>query len=1003
MAYMRGGSVNDFGRLFSNNGLVSGEAANIVALSPNGVKKIDEDREDGGGGGRDGDKGGAGGLDGFTKRVASSGGLKSRLNAREFKRLTREHNPDDPLEAKRLTDADARLGRMRQGGKEVGPMRSYPGGFAVSRALGDFGSPAVICEPECTRLSLPPGGGRLILASDGLWNAMSDRECADIAAEAKTAAAAAEALIRRVMAARGMHDDITVLVVDLPPPRDMLQAAAEIQPDDVPAPFSVEDRDALDSSIVKRISPDKYYLNLGGGGGGGGHPMHGDASASRSQSMSRLPPIEASPRTSSVGRVSVVASSPMKPTVPPHASDVNGQGAEARRRVLEADVTVRKGVHFDPTDVNRGGGGGGGGGGGCFAFLCGGQSISAVDGVDDADAGPDGGLHDHYEIGNILGRGQYGSVRLATLKRSGEKFAVKSVAGDGSKFNTERIRDEVETMLVVSGRHPNLPALHSVYEQKSAHIVHMVTDAYLGGKMLDAIGRRKRFTVGDWEALAVQLLGAVSFMHTLGVVHRDLKPDNIMLKREWQEGAAPSLVVVDFGSAAFARGGKRLTGFEGTKFFAAPEVYRSETYGAKSDVWSVGVCLMVLLTGLPPNDRLQAVWGEMQQGKMPRMPGSTPKRFTKLIASLLVCEEEQRPSAAQTLAGAAWLLEGAKGGGGGGGGVGGSGVGLAGVVSHSRTSSKSQTAAAEATASVDAAIAANDGLAAAEAATVAAMHMAEGLQDGSIRGGRTGFAGGPGLPPFQSRGSTDNELEGINHRALVDSVRMQYERGASFILAVVLDPKQVRKLVTQLRKGGVEDVDAVPAALLEATLWTIGAREAAIQLELLRAQTFSSIAADIPAASATSAEAQRRTSFGAGGPGTAFGGGRGNFAGNAHSGSAAVAAAAMAGTGAIAGGGIWTGSLGNPQLITAQSEPLPAAPTASPPKNRQVPRVSEKENEGEDTANENGDGDGEGANKGEEGGGTDDVDAAAAASAAAAADDNLMSEVGLYKLNPVYP
>jgi len=54
-----------------------------------------------------------------------------------------------------------------------------------------------------------------------------------------------------------------------------------------------------------------------------------------------------------------------------------------------------------------------------------------------------------------------------------------------------------------------------------------------GGKLLDAVGRRKRFTVADWEAVAVQLLGAVSFMHTLGVVHRDLKPDNIMLKRAW--------------------------------------------------------------------------------------------------------------------------------------------------------------------------------------------------------------------------------------------------------------------------------------------------------------------------------------------------------------------------------------------------------------------------------------------------------------------------------------
>ena len=54
-----------------------------------------------------------------------------------FTRLSRDHNPDDPLEAVRLANAGARLGRMRQGGEEVGPVRSYPGGLAVSRAIGD--------------------------------------------------------------------------------------------------------------------------------------------------------------------------------------------------------------------------------------------------------------------------------------------------------------------------------------------------------------------------------------------------------------------------------------------------------------------------------------------------------------------------------------------------------------------------------------------------------------------------------------------------------------------------------------------------------------------------------------------------------------------------------------------------------------------------------------------------------------------------------------------------
>ena len=136
----------------------------------------------------------------------------------DFRRLTRDHNPDDPFEARRLVDAGARLGRMRQGGEEVGPMRTYPGGLAVSRAIGDLNAPAVICRPECTRVPVPPAGGRLVLASDGLWNALGDAEVATVAHEAESAAEAAAALMRAVMQRRGAHDDITIVVVDVPPP-----------------------------------------------------------------------------------------------------------------------------------------------------------------------------------------------------------------------------------------------------------------------------------------------------------------------------------------------------------------------------------------------------------------------------------------------------------------------------------------------------------------------------------------------------------------------------------------------------------------------------------------------------------------------------------------------------------------------------------------------------------------------------------------------------------------
>ena len=68
------------------------------------------------------------------------------------------------------------------------------------------------------------------------------------------------------------------------------------------------------------------------------------------------------------------------------------------------------------------------------------------------------------------------------------KFAVKSVAHDGSKRSRQMVRDEVETMMAVSGRHPNLPIVFRVYEETGGRVTHIVTEAYLGGKLLDGIG-----------------------------------------------------------------------------------------------------------------------------------------------------------------------------------------------------------------------------------------------------------------------------------------------------------------------------------------------------------------------------------------------------------------------------------------------------------------------------------------------------------------------------------
>mmetsp|Transcript_56291 Transcript_56291/g.178209 ORF Transcript_56291/g.178209 Transcript_56291/m.178209 type:complete len:292 (+) Transcript_56291:2-877(+) len=150
--------------------------------------------------------------------------------------------------------------------------------------------------------------------------------------------------------------------------------------------------------------------------------------------------------------------------------------------------------------------------------------------------------------------------------------------------------------------------------------------------------------------VATELLQVLASLHTSGVVHRDVKPENILHARKRPGGG---LKLCDFGSAARLPGeGARLRDFVSTAYYAAPEVFACE-YGVKADVWGAGVVLYVMLMGAPPAfTRTTCVedpdFRALQEGK-PRLPGSCPAGLRALILSLLAPREADRPTAAQAL------------------------------------------------------------------------------------------------------------------------------------------------------------------------------------------------------------------------------------------------------------------------------------------------------------------------------------------------------------------
>ncbi|KAK9843409.1 hypothetical protein WJX81_000772 [Elliptochloris bilobata] len=163
---------------------------------------------------------------GWELLVASVGDSLAVLDTgSEVLQVSGNHRLDDnAAEAQRICDAGGEVTReFREGGPKGGTLRTQPLGLANARSLGDATNPHVLALPEVQRVALPPTGGRLVLASDGLWDAVSVKDVCHFAKGMPAPAAAAQ-MLKLAVKRCGRADDVTVVVVDLLPSDDRLAA-----------------------------------------------------------------------------------------------------------------------------------------------------------------------------------------------------------------------------------------------------------------------------------------------------------------------------------------------------------------------------------------------------------------------------------------------------------------------------------------------------------------------------------------------------------------------------------------------------------------------------------------------------------------------------------------------------------------------------------------------------------------------------------------------------------
>lgn len=209
---------------------------------------------------------------------------------------------------------------------------------------------------------------------------------------------------------------------------------------------------------------------------------------------------------------------------------------------------------------------------------------------------------DRYKLGKVLGRGQFGTTRLATDLRTNKVYACKSIPKSKlvTKEDREDVRREVQIMHHLNG-HPNITFLVAAMEDRTT--VHLVMDLCSGGELFDRISKEGHFTEATAASIIRTLLSVVAHCHSLGVVHRDLKPENFLMSTP---GPDAQIKCADFGLSCFFKPGEHLHDLVGSAFYVAPEVLK-RNYGPECDIWSCGVILYILLSGMPP------FWGNGEQ------------------------------------------------------------------------------------------------------------------------------------------------------------------------------------------------------------------------------------------------------------------------------------------------------------------------------------------------------------------------------------------------------
>lgn len=276
-------------------------------------------------------------------------------------------------------------------------------------------------------------------------------------------------------------------------------------------------------------------------------------------------------------------------------------------------------------------------------------------------ATPQGGVYDLYDFGELVGQGAFALVRQAVKRETGEKVAVKIIDKSKITGNLENaVEREIEILKQL--KHPNIVALHDIFIDDKHY--YLVMDYVPHGDLMDFLLNAQTpegpgLPESMCQQIVKQVLEAVAYVHSVGISHRDLKPDNILIN-----SFDPVCVkVADFGLAKLQAQGTFLKTFCGTLSYLAPEVMATRCGGSSQrqgvytrlvDIWSVGCLTYVILTGCMPfgGDKQEDLYRSVISGEFYQAPltnAHASEDAISFVKYLLTVDMDARPEASQAL------------------------------------------------------------------------------------------------------------------------------------------------------------------------------------------------------------------------------------------------------------------------------------------------------------------------------------------------------------------